>query len=293
MKRIPLASALVAGALGAFATFFALSGGAAPPGAPPPGAAPKPVGDAPNVSSLRTLMEKDLHWGMSHQEVTEAYNNPGGLFDHEYAPQLGKLQPGVVMQQLEADRDSRKTNFMRSYSPFLDTPTGYDLTPIRYEYTYRNEEAIQPIFKDGKKRYFFYIKDKLWKVYDEIPLKADGLLGASYQEAVTKLNGMLAVPGRVRAADPGTHDPDVTTTDWQDATTHLRALDRSGEHLLGVVLEERATLNSLASLRKNKPVNFNDIDPAISAVTKGGVSDPSAARSKRVDAGAPPPGARH
>ncbi len=286
MKRaqgIALASVLFAGGI----TTFVAAGMAAPPANPPGISQPRaPGGDAPNVSSLKTLIEKDLHWGMSHQEVTDAYNNPGGYFDKEYAPQIGKLQPGVVMQQLESDRDGRKASFMRAYSPFLDTPTGYDLTPLRPEYSYRNEEAVQPIFKDGKKRFYFYIRDKLWKVYDEVPLKADGLLGATFQEAVTKLTALLAVAGRHKAADSATQEP--PTTDWQDATSHLRLVDRSGEHIVGVVIEERATLNSLASLRKNKPVDFSDIDPAISAVTKGGVSDPNAVRSKAAaDAGAP------
>src|SRR5580704_6435691 len=174
-NRVTLATLALALCAGGLSVLAATSGAAAPPGH-------GPVGEAPNVSSLRSLIEKDLHWGLSHQEVTDAYNNPGGYFDREYAPQLGKLQPGVVMQQLEADRDSRKASFMRSFSPFLDTPTGYDLTPLHGEYSYRNEEAVQPLFKDGKKRYFFYMRDKLWKVYDEIPLKADGPLGASYKE---------------------------------------------------------------------------------------------------------------
>lgn len=278
-KGVTLALVLFASGISLLA---ATSGVAAPPWA-------AHGGDAPNVSSVRMLLEKELHWGQSHQDVIDAYNNPGGLFDREYQPRIGRLQPGVEMQQLEADRDSRKANFMRAYSEFNDTPTGYDLTPLHSEYTYRNEEAIQRVFKDGKKRYFFYIKDRLWKVYDEIPLKADGPLGASYQEAVAKMGALLASPGRMRQPDPNTHDPDLPTTDWQDATTHLRLVDRSGEHLVGVVLEERGTLNSLASLRKNKPIDFNDIDPSIAAVTRGGVSDPNAARVNG-DAGAP---ARH
>ena len=104
-KGVTLAVVLFAGGI---SVLVAASGAAAPPTG-----AHGAVGDAPTVSSLRTLLEKDLHWGLSHQEVTDAYNNPGGYFDREYAPQLGKLQPGVVMQQLEADRDSRKASFMR------------------------------------------------------------------------------------------------------------------------------------------------------------------------------------
>jgi hypothetical protein len=286
MKRLALASVLAAAAA-AITSLGAVVNDA--DAAPPAGRG----GDAPNVSSLRSLIEKELHWGMTHVEVTSAYNDPSGYFDKEYAVQIGKLQPGVVMQQLEADRDNRKANFMRAYSPFLDTPTGYDLTPLHNEYTYRNEEAVQPIFKDGKKRFFFYIQDKLWKVYDEIPLKAGGMLGASFPEAVAKMGAVLANPGRTRQADPSTHDPEITTTDWQDATSHLRLVDRSGEHIVGVILEDRNTLNALASLRKNKATDFSAIDPSIAAVTKNGISDPNAVRSKVVDAGAGKGGKGH
>jgi len=275
MKRAALtASIFVAGAL------LALSGVAAPP---------KAAGEPPTVSSLRTLLEKELHWGMSHQEVIDVYNNVGGYFDREYAPQIGKLQPGVVMSQLEADRENRKANFARGFSLFLDTPTGYDLTPLHREYTYKNEEGVEPIFKDGKKRYFFYIKDRLWKIYDEIPLKADSPLGATFQAVVTKLTALLGQPPRTR---PGAapQDPEATTADWQDATTHLRVVDRSNEHLVGVVLEDKATLNSLPTLRANKATDPFAIDPAIAAVTKSGVTDPNAAKTaKTADAGAGKP----
>ena len=155
------------------------------------------------------------------------------------------------MQKVETERDSRKANFGRSYNVFADSPSGFDVTPLHSEYTYKNDEGIQRVFKDGKNRSFFYIKDKLWKIYDEIPLKADGPLGDSYQAAVAKLNALLGAPGRVRAADPS-EGLERTTTDWQDAMSHLRADDRSGEHLVGIVLEDKRTLANLASLRAHK-----------------------------------------
>jgi len=271
MKRAAITVAiLVAGALLAFAGI----------------AAPPKAGDPPTVSSLRTLLEKELHWGMSHQEVIDVYNNVGGYFDREYVPQLGKLQPGAAMSALEADREGRKASFARGYAIFADTPTGYDLTPLHNEYTYRNEEGVAPIFKDGKKRFYFFIKDRLWKVYDEIPLKAEGSLGASFQDAVNKLNGLLGQPARVRPGK-GAGDPEMTTADWQDQTSHLRLVDRSGEHVVGVVLEDKATLNSLATLRANKAVDPFSIDPSIAALTKTGVTDPNAAKvAAKPDAGA-------
>jgi len=271
MKRAILAATvLAAGAL------LALTGLAAPPRA----------SDAPTVSSLASLMQKELHWGISHNDVSEAYNKPMGLFDAEYAPQLARLQPGVEMEQLSADKDSRKTNFERSYVEFSDPPTGYDVSALHTEFTYKNGEAIQKVFKDGKTRYFFYIKDHLWKTYDEIPLKAEGPLGDSFRGAVGKLGSLLGGAGRVLAGDPA-QGIERTTVDWQDPGTHLRAIDRSSEHLIGIVLEDKRTLMNLPSLRSNKPADLFALDPSIAAITKQGVTDPNAAHgAASPDAGA-------
>ena len=261
---------------------LAMTGAAAVAAPPKPSAA-----DAPVVPTLAALHEKELRWGLTHMEVTDIYNVNGGLFDREYAPLIAHLQPGSEMQRLESDRDARKANFARNFAIFADSPSGFDVTPLHSEYTYNNDEGIQRVFKDGKNRSFFYIKDKLWKVYDEIPLKGDGPLGDSYQAAITKLNALLGAPGRVRAADPA-HGVERTSTDWQDARSHLRADDRSGEHLVGVVLEDKRTLAVLASLRPNKATDPLAIDPSIAAVTKGGISDPNARRTPQgPDAGAP------
>jgi hypothetical protein len=223
---------------------------------------------------------------MTHDEVTEAYNKAGGLFDQEYAPQLMHVQPGYAQQQLEADRDNRKVNLERSYARFGDSPTGYDTTALKSEYTYRNEEALQKLFKDGRQRYLFYIKDKLWKIYEELPLKPDAPLGATFQDAVGKLNAAMGVAARIRPAD-SSQGLDRTTADWQDRTTHVRVLDRSSEHILAIVLEDRGTLANLAMLRIAKPVDPFAIDPSITAITTHGVTDPNAAHDPhaKLDAG--------
>jgi hypothetical protein len=246
-------------------------------------AAPR-ASDAPMVSSLAPLMQKELHWGMTHKEVSDAYDKAMGLFDVEYAPALARLQPGVEMDQLAADKDARKANFERSYAEFTDSPSGYDVSALHSEYTYKNGEAIQKVFKDGKIRYFFYIRDHLWKTYDEIPLKAGGALGDTFRGAVTKLGGLLGGPGRVLAVDG--QSVERTTVDWQDASQHLRAIDRSSEHLIGIVLEDKRTLVNLPSLRTNKPEDPFALDPSIAAITKGGVSDPNSGRNGSADAGA-------
>ena len=247
---------------------------------PPPAAA----ADPPTVQSVASLLE-GFRWGSNHTEIARIYNQTGGRFDQEYNPILVKMQPGVRMQALEADRENRKNAFASSFMEFKDTPTGYDATGLKGEYTYRNHESIMSVEKDGKRRFFFFIGatpgERFWKFYDEIPLKADGPLGATFQDAVTKLGATVGAQGRVRAADQaqGLH---FTTVDWQDAATHVRAVDRSFEHIVGVVLEDRPTLGALPQLRANKTDDPLALDPSVTAITKGGISDPSAGR----DAGA-------
>jgi hypothetical protein len=238
------------------------------------------VPEAPVVPTLVPMMD-GLKWGMTHVEVVTAYNKIDGLFDREYNAQLQKLQPGVQMRALEAERDNRKSAFERSFIEFKDTPTGYDATALKGEYSYRNHESIMTVERNGKRRFFFFIGappgDRLWKVYDEVPLADGAPLGKTYQEAVTKLQTQLGVAARIRAADPA-QNLGYTTADWQDASSHLRALDRSQLRpaAVGVVMEERSTMNNIGNLRSVKAEDPMALDPSISAVTRGGLTDPNA-----------------
>src|SRR3954468_2692738 len=112
--------------------------------------------EAPTVPGLASMLE-GVKWGMNHNEVVNVYNKVDGLFDREYNPLLLKTQPGVQMRALEADRDNRKSAFERSFLEFKDTPTGYDATGLKGEYSYKNHESIMFVDRGGKKRFFFFI----------------------------------------------------------------------------------------------------------------------------------------
>jgi hypothetical protein len=249
--------------------------------APPPGGG-GPVGkqvkgEATQVSSLAAHLE-GLRWGMSHAEITKKYTENGGVIWKDYDERLAKARVGPEMTAIENERDQAKLAFGRSFIEFKDTPTGYDATGIRGEYTYRNHEALMWVNRQGRKRYFFFINDRLWKIYDEVPLAEDGALGKSYIDAVNKLNGDLGAQGRIQGVD-ASKGINATTVDWKDGASHLRVVDRSGEKAVAVVMEDNGTLGNLASLRANKAVDPTAIDPTIAAVTKGGLSDPNAAKT--------------
>lgn len=248
-----------------------------------PAAKPAPVAtEPPTVTNPLTPMYTPFKWGMTHADVAKAHNQTNGIFDTDYNPQLAKMQPGVKMQALEAERENKKTAFTATWVEFKDTPTGYDQTAIKDEYTYRNKESVMYVDRAGRRRYFFFIGDRLWKIYDEVALGDQGVMGKNFSEVVSKLNAQLGVNGRILAPDSAAGRTQ-TTVDWQDSATHLRAVDR-GAASTGVVLEDRATLGSLAQLRANKPEDPLAMDPSIAAATRGqGRQDPNAAK----DGGAP------
>jgi hypothetical protein len=249
------------------------AGGSAPAGK----AGKQDKGEPTSVNSLSSMME-GLKWGMSHAEVTKAYAENGGVIWKDYDDKLAKARVGPEMTAIENEREQAKLAFGRSFIEFKDTPTGYDATGIKGEYTYRNREALMWITRQGKKRYFFFINDRLWKVYDEVPLAESGPLGKSYIDAVNTMNGKLGAQGRIQGADAAKGIAS-TTVDWKDGTSHLRVVDRSGERVVAVVMEDNGTLGNLASLRTMKAEDPTAIDPTIAAVTKGGLSDPNAAKA--------------
>jgi len=234
--------------------------------------------EAPTVSSLAAQQE-GFKWGMSRAEVIKIHTQLNGVFDREYNPLLVKMQPGVKMQALESERDTRKLQFANSLHEFKDVPSGFDSTGLKGEFSYKNHESALVLEGAQKRRFFFFVGtspgERLWKIYDEVKLLDGGTLGKTYQDAVSRMSGQLSVQGKARNADPARW-LNLPYTEWQDGSSHLRVIDRSGERLVGVAVEERNTFRNIAQLRPNKLDDPLALDPSIQLVTKGGVSDPNA-----------------
>lgn len=258
-SSLVLAVALVVGA-----SAPARARGAAPPAAKP-AAAPK---EPPTVAGLGSFND-GYRFGMTRAELTRTVIGSNGLIDKDFDPQLRKAAPGVQQRSLEAERDAVKVAFDKSIIEFNKTPSGLDSGALAKEYSYGNREALMLMRVTGKKRYYFFINDRLWKVYDEVVLGGPAAPGATHSEVDAKLATKFATQPR-RSAQDG-----YPQIDWQDQTTHLRIVDRSGEGLIGIVIEDRATLAQLAKLRAHTPPDLFAVDPSITAVTKSGLSDPN------------------
>jgi hypothetical protein len=228
----------------------------------------------PTVKEPIRLTPEGLRLGIMQNDVVEFYNK---VLDQDYVP-IYKMTPiGPKMKEVDAALAEQKLAFPRSEVVFGTLPTGVDNTPLKGEYNYKNNETMLSITRQGVTRYFFFINKRLWKIYDALPLKKDGDMGASYKDAVAILTKRFGVPGRVLGEDPA-HGRNTTEVDWSDANTHVRAIDRSDENIVGVIYQDRATGERMAAFKAGQKEGQGGIDPMIAAVTKGGAPvDPNAA----------------
>jgi hypothetical protein len=238
--------------------------------APAAAKGPKPP---PAVKEPIRLTPEGLRFGMATNEVVDFYNK---VLDQDYVA-IYKVTPvGPKMKQVDAALADQKSAFPRSEVVFGALPTGIDNTPLRGEYNYNNNETMMSLTRQGITRYFFFANKRLWKVYDAIPLKAESELGATYKDAIGALTKRFNVAGRVLAEDPAA-GRNTTEVDWADNSTHVRAIDRSSENILGLVYEEKGTAERMVAYRASHKDNQGAIDPSIAAATSArDGSDPNA-----------------
>jgi len=208
---------------------------------------PETPAEAPTVAKPIAIQPKELAWGIDKKKLGEIYDK---VIDEDFKPRYLKAQPGPQMDALDAEVAERKAEFRRSYTDFGNTATGFDMTPLRSEYTYNNKEALMSIERGGRTRYFFFIGGKLWKIADAFKLGEKSQWGKTYDEALAKLAKHYG-EGRVREADEKAGRP-FKEADWKDTSTQVRAVDWGNDEF-SIVFQDAVTVSQLDTLRKNKP----------------------------------------
>jgi hypothetical protein len=250
-----------------------LAPAAAPVAEAAPKAGPKAPPAAPMTKTPIKLTPEGFRLGIQAADVAIFYDK---IIDQDYVPKYKKVAIGPEMKALDAEVSDQKAAFRRGRIDFGELPTGIDNTPLRGEYGYKNNESMMSLSRGGATRFFFFVSQRLWKIYDTVPLKEGGELGASYKDAIAALTQRFGVGGRVLAADPGA-GRSFNEVAWMDGSIRVRALDRSDENMVGLVFEERATADRLAAFRATHKEDPGAIDPSIQQVTRQGPAvDPNA-----------------
>jgi len=265
MRSNTLLSMLLSAGLGVLAVTHPSDARADKPKSAP--AAPAAIAEPPMTKKPIALPLPGIVWGQSPKQVAEALDK---LVEEDHHAEYKEVQPGVKMKALDAQVAEEKSQFRRSRIDFGKIPTGVDSTPLRGEYSYQNKEAMMTLTRKGSNTEFFFIQERLWKIIVEYKLNDASALGKTYPDGVVKLATIYGVPGRIQ---PPNDTRFVTEVDWKDGTTHVRAIER-GEAALGLAYEDSATVANLASMRPNKPIDDNGIDPAVAAAVRGPSPEP-------------------
>jgi hypothetical protein len=227
--------------------------------------------EAPMTKEPIKLVPEGMRWGMPREELEKLIDR---FIDEDFKPKYkAASKSGPALKNLDAEVSTQKSSFRRSWIELTNGPTGLDSSPLLGEYTKGNGEAIMSHHRGpGVKIWFFFIGGRLWKTYEEVSLIKGGLYGETIEEAVKKLLDMVG--GTNPRPIPANPDKGsfYDVFDWQDKETHMRLFDRSG--VLAVIREEKATLSSLGSLRKNQGGAKEAMDPQVAAILRGAPEPP-------------------
>jgi hypothetical protein len=208
---------------------------------------------------------------MTAEHLAKIYDQ---YFDEMYLPQYKRVQPGVQMERLDAEVAEKKNLIRQSRIDFGDTPTGIDNTPLKPEYSYGNGESMSHVdLAGGVRRNFFFFSDRLWKVYDEYPLKEGSRLGLTFEDAVKRLSEWFGSEPAMTERSARHPYPEAV---WTGRTMIIRAINR--EPMLAVVFVDKSVETDLARRRTGGMRNPQAIDKDVAAIR----------RSKKGPPGPPP-----
>jgi hypothetical protein len=222
------------------------------------------------------LHPRGMAWGVSGEQVAKLYDR---LLDAAYLELYKKTPVGPQQDALDAEVKDKKALMRRNRIEFGNLPTGVDNTALKGEYSYMNDESmIRVDFEHGVVRSFFFFGDRLWKTYDEHKLGKGSPLGSDWESALAYLQTQLgAEPKTLDAGEDGRiYDEAV----WSDGSTLVRAVNREGAGLLGLVFVDESVQSKLPSLRKNKPKDPTAVDSTVQSVTRPQGPPPGADKDK-------------
>ena len=261
-----------------------------------PAAGAKALPPPPAVKQTLKIQPLGLRLGITADELANFYDK---VFDREYLPLYKKASIGPQQKALDAALADEKSSLRRGKVEFGTLPTGVDNTPLRGEYSYKNNETMMSLERKGVTRYFFFVSNRLWKIYDAIkvaPAQAEGAKGkggdaepetqnpwvdddlddwSSFKTVAAGMKDKVGAQGRSVPPD-GAQQRSYPEVDWVDGANHIRLIDRSDEGIVGFVVEERAQADRLAAIKAANKGDEGAIDPSIQAVTRPGqVVDPN------------------
>ncbi len=208
-----------------------------------------------------------IKFGMSLEQVAKLNDKD---LEGEYKKKFLAASPTQTLS-IEDELRDKKAVFRRGRIDFVDTPTGIDQSALKGEYSYGNKESLVRMAsrtrEDGKglpSRNFFFLNDKLWKIYEEHKLGPKSNLGESFEQAVKKLSAVFgAAPVKIAADFQKGQSFDEAV--WRDDEKYIRAIDRGDT--LGLAFVDKSIQDNLGKHRTRQVVDQHELDKDVKSAT--------------------------
>lgn len=198
---------------------------------------PKPAVD-PKREIAQALGE--LRWGMSKAELIKLLRTQVRVeFEQRVKAERDILRQDALYQEAK-DRAQR---ISENYVEFNGQKTGWDVSPIRPEFTHGNREAMLVVTSKSSRDMYFFIQGKLWKWFRELTPDAGLAVDPDAMLAGFKRRFGPGKPQRERRGDTGVYPG----SSWSDGSTLVTALRRGSEICL--IFEDASIIPRLAVLR--------------------------------------------
>lgn len=210
-------------------------------------------------------------FGSSAEDVAKLYDR---WWDKHFIPKYRKVNPGPKMKELDFELAEKK-KILRRVAIFDGRSTSFDKSAFREEFEHNNGETmtsvkvVRPAGEGSTKgvsytRRFFFFQDKLWKIYDEYKLDAQGLLGADFKEATARVEASAGAGAkRTRGADSK-----YETVTLDAGQTRVRVV-KLGDDRVAVVRADSALAKEVLDRRAQQAKEpENELDEDIQAVIR-------------------------
>ena len=212
------------------------------------------------------LSPRGLKWRLSPAAVSNLYKR---VLDRQYLKLFRKVPAGSPRERaLEAELKDKKKLLMRRHLVLGNRVVGAD-PQIVQEYQYNNRESYTWLrLRSGKKRFFFFIKNGLYKVVDFHGLRPGGRYGGDYKEAVAIMTKRLGATPQVVESDysKGQTFPEAR---WITANNIvIRLIDLSFHKKIGLAYVDGRVFKSRRKLANKGLKDESRIDTDVANATR-------------------------
>jgi hypothetical protein len=219
----------------------------------------------------------EIQWGWTPKQV---YRHLKKDIEASYQEPIAKTTDAIEEDRLRHKMAQEAAQIRDSYFEFDGTPSAYDSSYLKGEFTHKNGESLLRVRTKTTQDYFFFIKDRLWKRYRAFDASVfEGATFAQFGNALQERYGKAKKKGASSSAGGGSGQ----WYEWRESRMLARAVDNNEFYgFYCLILEDPKTVARLGQLRKNKPEQVEASDTLVDLVADDSNNDQHADIADRI-----------